>query len=149
MTGMSERIASLTSIMKIRDQGLKERSVDLTRVRSELDAVSRQRMEIDKRRREECRVTMPEAMPYVAGFLDTLASKDARAAADEARLTAEVEYRREGVMAAWRDVRAVETVRETVMETARRASDLAESSASDERNLVAHAYRRATGGSVS
>lgn len=139
---MKARMKSLAAISRIRDRDLQERSTELNSMRADLRRIDRVREDLDRARREECRVSLPEALPYVANFLDAIGAEDVRAAQAQRTMADLIEVKREEVVSAWRGVRAIDQVRDQVAASLRRAIAQAESIETDERNIIAYGRAR-------
>ncbi len=142
---MSRRLKALGTIIRLRDRELKAHAAELVELQGALASVGETRAELHRMRVEECSVTDPAAMGYVAGFLARVHREDGRLEQHELALASQVEIKRDQVLDIWKDGKTAQHLADAIRKGAKTAAEKAEQAIAEERAASVYARRRKSG----
>lgn len=138
---MKRRLKAIATLVRLQDRVLKAEAAALVEMQGRMSVIEASRSELDRMRREECAVTEPAAMPYVAKFLTTVHREDQRLGHAATILSGQMETRREAVLEAYRELKSTEHLEDRIRIDMGKAAEKKEQDEVSERNIVLHARR--------
>lgn len=142
---MSRRLKAIGTLVRLQDRALQAESPALAEMQTRMSVIEASRSELARMRREECAVTEPAAMPYVARFLSTVHREDRRLGSAAQVLSGQIETRRGAVLEAYRELKSTQSLDARIRSAATALADRAEQDEADERSIIRHARARAAG----